>query len=459
MDAIVCSDLSGRITVWNQQAEKLFGWRENEVLGKRMTDTIIPASHHESHNKGFANFLKTGTGSRLNKLMEVTAMNCKGSEFPIELFIVPIQEEEESFLCAFIRDISERKKSEAEILQTQMRFRQAQQIAHLGNWEINFENSSSRWSDEAYHIYGVEPGDHNFSVGDWLSFVHPDDLTHVRQMIEKGKMSLKGASFYHRIVRPDGEIRFIYSESRYEFDQDGKPIGLYGIAHDVTERKRLEMELREQNRKEHIKMTVAAIQAQEKERNAIGAELHDNVNQILVSTKLILSLLKDNPDMAANLLETSIHNIQNAINENRKISHELVAPDFGQKNLVEQVSCLAETMLKPADVDIDIDSSGFCESALSDQHKLAIYRIAQEQCTNIVKYAGARSVKILLSTDDQMLRMVISDDGKGMDPDKQTDGIGLRNIKSRLSVFNGCASVCTAPGKGFTLDISTPLRA
>ncbi|HLY70667.1 MAG TPA: ATP-binding protein [Puia sp.] len=83
--------------------------------------------------------------------------------------------------------------------------------------------------------------------------------------------------------------------------------------------------------------------------------------------------------------------------------------------------------------------------------------LQQEQCTNITKYAEAKSATISLSTTDSFLKMVIADDGKGMATAKKATGIGLKNIKGRINILNGTSEIITNPGKGFALEILIPL--
>lgn len=226
---------------------------------------------------------------------------------------------------------------------------------------------------------------------------------------------------------------------------------------DISEIRRLELERIESKIKEQKKVTEAMLKGQEKERNAIGIELHDNVNQILVGTKVLLSVVRDYPEKNEELLPTCIENISLAIQENRKIAHELVTPNLTAENLQQQITRLSQTMLKNAGIKTYINHESLQENLLSDEMKLALYRVAQEQCTNIIKYATAEQVIISLATKKDILIMRIADDGQGMDPTKVTYGIGLKNISSRLSVFGGTISVDTAPGQGFALEIEIPL--
>jgi len=112
LDAIICIDTNGNITFWNPMAEAIFGWKENDVMGKRLSGIIIPEQFRSRHDEGIVNYLKTGKAPALNVLLELSAIKSSGEEFPIELTVLPIKQGEEEFFCAFIRDITERKKAE-----------------------------------------------------------------------------------------------------------------------------------------------------------------------------------------------------------------------------------------------------------------------------------------------------------------------------------------------------------
>lgn len=113
MDAIVCIDTSGAVTLWNPQAKRIFGWEESEILGKKIADYILPARYRQVYQESLTQYLETGKHPILNKLVEVTAINRRQEEFPIELTTIPIRQEGTEIFCAFIRDITERKEAEA----------------------------------------------------------------------------------------------------------------------------------------------------------------------------------------------------------------------------------------------------------------------------------------------------------------------------------------------------------
>ncbi len=240
-------------------------------------------------------------------------------------------------------------------------------------------------------------------------------------------------------------------------DENNQPCQYVAISNDITERKKLEIALANQQKDEQQKLITIALEAQENERNIIGRELHDNVNQLLVATKLLLSLMIQRTGGEDDLLQQCNQNIFIAIEENRKIASVLASPDFETDTLPEQLGKLTESMLTITGLKIDIDTRFFFESLLNKDIKLAAYRILQEQCTNIVKHAFAANVYITLQTTGGIFKMIIADDGQGIKSKKETKGVGLKNILGRAASFNGTVATHSSPGCGFALEIEIPL--
>jgi PAS domain S-box-containing protein len=116
LSAVIVIDSSGMITDWNERAEKIFGWTKSQVAGRELAATIIPVSFREAHRRGLKHFLTTGEGPALNQLLEMSAIRSDGTEFPIELSISVIKNDNVTAFCGFITDITERKRAEEEIL-------------------------------------------------------------------------------------------------------------------------------------------------------------------------------------------------------------------------------------------------------------------------------------------------------------------------------------------------------
>lgn len=124
LDAVVMIDAASNITFWNPQAENIFGFKAEEVIGKNLVETIIPPGYAEAHNEGMHQYNETGRGHILNRLIEITALNRSGVLFPVEMSILPVVLEKERSFCAFIRDITERKEAEISLKESSEQLRE-----------------------------------------------------------------------------------------------------------------------------------------------------------------------------------------------------------------------------------------------------------------------------------------------------------------------------------------------
>ena len=138
LDAIICINGDDTISLWNPQAEKIFGWTKEELVGKRLSDYIIPDPYKEMHRNGMKRYKETGYGPGLNVMLELTAVNRQGHHFPIELTVLPIRQEgEEEIFCAFIRDITDRKRNDETL--RELNERMSKTIEDLAKSNIELE--------------------------------------------------------------------------------------------------------------------------------------------------------------------------------------------------------------------------------------------------------------------------------------------------------------------------------
>jgi signal transduction histidine kinase len=220
------------------------------------------------------------------------------------------------------------------------------------------------------------------------------------------------------------------------------------IAIDVTEKIKLEH-----------RITKAIIKTQEDERYEIGAELHDNVCQILASSQLSLDMLQDGVSESSTIwLNKSQHFIKLALEEIRNLSHRLAPSIFGNTNLEDIFSELLlninfESQFSTK-LNIEFDEINY---KLSNDLQLNLYRIAQEQLRNIIRHAKASSIQIKLYIERGFLKMEISDNGIGLDESTIKKGIGLANIKRRIELFNGEMQIISAKNNGCNLIAIIPL--
>ncbi len=227
---------------------------------------------------------------------------------------------------------------------------------------------------------------------------------------------------------------------------------------DITERKRLSKELVEQEVQKQKLITQATIDGQEKEREEIGKELHDNINQHLTTTRLYLEVAREKASgEVLEMINLSHKNLVSIVHEIRNLSQSLVPPTMGDIGLIESVQDLCDSLKRVHPFHIELQYQHFHEEALPGNMKLMLFRIIQEQVNNILRHANANAILIRLQSDAEYIILTIADDGKGFDPGSNKKGVGFSNMVNRASLFNGKVEIIAGPGKGCTVSVVIPL--
>jgi PAS domain S-box-containing protein len=230
------------------------------------------------------------------------------------------------------------------------------------------------------------------------------------------------------------------------------------LVRDISLRKQMQQQLLNEQKKYERKLTKQIIQAQEREREIIGYELHDNVNQILTTVKLYLEMAIHKPEIKKDLLPKSIDYVLTCISEIRSLSRTLSAPTLGTQSLIDSIKGLIDMVASSSRLAVSFSHDGYHTTLVKDQ-RLAIYRILQEVLNNIIKHAEATKVEIEILQTEDMTVLTISDNGKGFDPSKKLNGIGLNNIQSRTKVFGGNLSIESKKGHGCSITVKLPIIA
>ncbi len=357
-------------------------------------------------------------------------------------------------------DIGERKKVEQQLQESERFLNDSQEVSKIGSYVLDFKSGNWKASSELDHIFGLAP-DQVHSIQTWLSVLHPADRKMMQDYFENEVIGKKRRfdKEYRIINVKTKKERSVHGIGDLETDSNGIIIKMIGTIQDVTERKQLERKLADQKLKEQKLINEITIQTQEKERKELGRELHDNINQILATVKMYLGMLNAGEENTTdNLLEKSYEYVDAAMQEIRKLSHSLVAPSLGNLGLKEALEALAHdtNLLNGIRVNLDIDET-YNENHLDKTRELMLYRVVQEQLTNITKYAKATDVLITLNRTNNVLFLTIADDGVGFDTKKRSKGgIGLSNMKSRIEFYSGTLNIISAPSKGCKLEISIP---
>jgi diguanylate cyclase (GGDEF)-like protein/PAS domain S-box-containing protein len=237
-DAYVAINQHGLITQWNRQAEVTFDWPRDEAIGRRLDDTIIPIEYREAHRNGMKRFMETGAAKVLNKRLELTARRRDGSMFPVEIRISPLPSETGHLFCAFLHDISERKRAEQALLNSQEQLRT---IANNLPVQISYVDADLvvRFVNEAYrNDVGIAP---ELAVGKKLiEVVNKPFYQSIQIHLER---VLAGERVHFETTTNIRKQERIWDSVYIPDRQNGHVAGFYIMSQDITARKLLETSL------------------------------------------------------------------------------------------------------------------------------------------------------------------------------------------------------------------------
>jgi PAS domain S-box-containing protein len=363
----------------------------------------------------------------------------------------------------------------ARLTESERQLRQAQNIAHLGHWSVDLQTGALHWSDEIFRIFGRDPANFVPSYDNFYVCVFPDDREIVRAS-EQSAAETGRHSVDHRVLRPDGTVRWVHEEAQAEFDAAGKPLRLTGTVQDITDRKQAEEALwRAKNDAER------ANQAKSEFLSRMSHELRTPMNAILGFAQ-VLELEKINPEQL-----DYVHEIRRAGDHLLELINELL--DLSRIEAGKMAVVLQPVNVREATIDalqitqslISARQIGFinkCDAratVLADPVRLK--QILVNLLSNAAKYnrQGGRILLDCHRRDDEHLRLSITDTGPGIPPEKQAHlfkpferlgaefrevdgtGIGLALSRQLAELMGGTLGLNSTPGEGTTFWADLPV--
>lgn len=376
-----------------------------------------------------------------------------------EALIKPGEFEPYAVVVSF-SDITSFVNTENELKESNERFKYVSKITSDAIWDFDLAANTIYRSDAFSRISGYPKNEICNNIDWWFDHIHPDDKNRVKEKLDE--------QLRRRYERWEDEYRFCYADGSYKLLHDsgiilykeGKPARIIGAIRDITEQTRLKQQLAEEQAQKQKAITKATLNAQEEEKAKISRELHDNVNQILMSAKLYMETARQSAENSDKLLEKAIEYQLLALHEIRKLSKSLNTAAITAAGLRESIGEIVRNleMLQNIRVELAIDSE--TEKRLSEKEKLTIYRTVQEQTNNIIKYAEATVVGIAIRQQNGNIVVSISDNGRGFDMHSKESfsGIGLINMNSRAVAHGGTFEIISSPGNGCTIILSFPFE-
>ena len=284
--------------------------------------------------------------------------------------------------------------------------------------------------------------------------IHPDDR---QRLFDWLPQQAKGPSEQeYRIVRPTGDVRWIWTRTFPVHNERGEIYRVAGITRDITRRKRNEERLRHE---EQLLRKMLALQ--DRERKLVAHEIHDGLVQYVTGAKMILEGLRHQLEGGSKLKPEELAAVGDllgkAIDEGRRTISNLRPLIIDEEGLLEAINYLVA------------EETGRGLLAISFMHAVTfehlppllettLFRIVQEAMTNIRRHARARRAEIRLVQDEGQLKLEIRDDGVGFDPKAiPEDRFGVRGIVERARLFGGSARIRSEPGRGTLIAVRLPL--
>jgi PAS domain S-box-containing protein len=241
---VVITDLQGNIEYVNPRFAETTGYSPQEIIGQNPR-LLKSGQHPKAHYRELWNTILAGQqwhGEFINKR--------KSGELYFELAsISPITnaEGETTHFVKVSEDFTERRQMEETLQRSESRLRQAHQLARLGYWDWSLETNELCWSEEVFRIFGRDPEGFQPTIESFEATIHPDDLEAFLAKRGQALAEEREVSIEHRIVWPDGTIRYVHELAEIIRDNQGKAVHVTGTVQDVTERKKVEEALRKRS--------------------------------------------------------------------------------------------------------------------------------------------------------------------------------------------------------------------
>lgn len=462
-DGIALFSPDGSIRYASPSTPRVLGYTPEELVSFNAFDLVHPEDH-EAVRQGINAILGRPAASAD---VQVRVRHKDGEWRWLEgAFMNMIDEPHVGAIVNNFRDITEHRRADDLLRQSEYQLAEAQRLARLGSWTLNLDDNVLTWSDELYRIYGLDPREFTPTYDAFMRLVHPEDVDFVAKEVERSVKNLEPLNYRLRIIRPDGEVRILHSRGRVATDERSVPFRLYGAAQDVTEQKRAEEQLRQTT--EQLRALSARLRsAREEEAVRIAREIHDELGAALSSLRWdleevgeVVSEAADAPRAAA--LRRKIADMMGltdaAVNTVRRIASELRPTALDQLGLVEAIEWQAQQFQERTGIVVNCDCALESDD-LTQEQSTAIFRNFQEALTNVLRHAQATRVDITAKKEADEFVLTVSDNGRGITEEEQAGlpSLGLLGMRERANLIGGKIQITGVEGKGTVVTLRVPV--
>lgn len=349
-------------------------------------------------------------------------------------------------------DISDRKRAEEALRESEARFRDMADTAPVMIWLSGPDKFctyfNKQWLDFTGRTMGEELG-----FG-WTSLIHPDDYERCLATYNTAFDWREPFTMEYKLRRADGEFRWVFDTGTPLLSATGAFLGFIGSCIDITERKAAEQSL--------MNLSGQLIQAREDECARIARELHDDLSQTVALISLELDRLGQNPPKS----QAGLHSMVQAIigqaaelsGAIHRMSHDLHPSKLAHLGLVAALRSLCVELSQTYKMRIEFRHANV-QAGLPKEVSLCLYRIVQESLNNVVRHSGAKEAEVELWGSGQEIRLEVRDTGRGFDVEsgRSRKGLGLLSMRERLRLVGGAISIESGISKGTRIEARVPL--
>jgi PAS domain S-box-containing protein len=439
-------DATGVTTYVNERIAIMLGTTVEKIKDKTTFDFFFEEDREEVSR------VCARCSKRMKEELDFRMKKFDGTEMWAHITLAPITDKRDGFrgTVGMLTDITQKRKTEQALSYSEQQYRMFFNQELVGTVEVEpFTGKILAANKRLCEMLGYTEQE--------LRKLSSFELTYgedkQKSLNDYSRHSTAEIPFYtteKRYLRKDGSLVWASVTIGMVKNNQGVPLHSSAIIVDITERKMLQEKLLREMEQRQKELTKAVIKGQEKERQLIGRELHDSVNQVLAVIKLYneASLTADEAGREQ-FIHKSIKYLNECMNEVRKISKVLVVPNFDDIPSVDSVQeLIASSVTNKLNISLHHTISGH---KFEDEIQVAAYRIIQEHLSNILRHSEATDLKISMDVLDNQLTIEIADNGKGFNFKQKRKGFGISNMISRVEAVNGHIEFNTGEGKGCTL--------
>ncbi len=291
---------------------------------------------------------------------------------------------------------------EAEVARLTRRLANVERLAHVGSWLWDLTTNEVVWSDELRQLFGTDPEVHDETFETFQSLIHPDDRETITTIVRRALKTASSYTIEHRLVRPNGAIRWVQARGDVEVDEDGMVVVMHGISVDITERRNLDLELRRfvSDAAHELRTPVTTV------TYAIGMLASDDLPDD--QRKVVTAALARNGERLKRLTETLLDLSTIEADASTALVEQVDLADVVER-AIESLPLHATQRVA---IDVGIPAGLRVQAAADDLERVFVNLVA-----NAIQHGGSQLSVIATTADDDRVVVEVRDDGPGVDPE------------------------------------------